>query len=71
MPSLDVNQIHEGLYQGAWPPFGDELAKRGFDVVVLCANENQHEEMYHEVQVICAPGDDDHRVNRMMRFLPT
>ncbi len=71
MPAIDISKIHEGLFQGAWPPFGNELAKRGFDVVVLCANENQHEEMYHDVQVICAPGDDDHRVNRMMRFLPT
>jgi len=71
MPTLDVTKIYEGLYQGAWPPFGNELARRGFEVVVLCANENQHEDMYHDIQVICAPGDDDARVNRMMRFLPT
>jgi len=71
MPSIDVNQIYEGLYQGAYPPYGDELAKRGFDVLVLAAGENQNEELYPGIQVICAPGDDDVRVNRMMRFLPT
>lgn len=72
MPSLDVSQVHENLYQGAWSPFGDELAKRGFEVLVLCAEENQHKDMYHGgIQVICAPGEDDSRVNRMRRFLPT
>lgn len=67
---LDANKITDGLYQGAWPPFDDQLKKRGFDVVVLCANENQHAEFYHGVEVICAPGDDDSRPERLLRFLP-
>jgi len=71
MPSLDVNQICERLYQGSLPPFGDELAKRGFEVLVLCADENQHDELYTNIQVILAPGKDDACVNRMMRYLPT
>jgi protein-tyrosine phosphatase len=70
MPPIDVNHIYEGLYQGAWPPFGDELAKRGFEVLVLAAGENQHAELYTGLEVICAPGDDDARPERLKRFLP-
>ncbi len=69
--AFDANKVTDGLYQGAWPPFGDQLQKRGFDVLVLCAEENQHEELYPGVQVLLAPGEDDSRVNRMMRYLPT
>lgn len=68
---LDINKITEGLFQGAWPPFGDQLAKRGFDTLVLCAYENQHDELYVGLNVICAPGDDDAQPERMERFLPT
>lgn len=69
--NLDVNKIVDGLYQGAWPPFGDQLAKRGFDVLVLCAEENQHDDLYTNVQVILAPGEDDARPQRMELYLPT
>ncbi len=67
--NLDINKITDGLYQGAWPPFGDHLAKRGFDVLVLCAEENQHNELYVGLNVICAPGEDDERPHRMERYL--
>lgn len=70
MPAIDITHVYEGLYQGAWPPIGDQLARRGFDVLVLAANENQHEELYSNIQVICAPGDDDARPERLARFLP-
>lgn len=69
--NFDANQITDGLYQGAWPPFGDQLAKRGFDVLVLCAEENQHDDLYVGLNVICAPGEDDSRPERMMRYLPS
>ena len=69
--NLDVSKITDGLYQGAWPPFGDQLAKRGFDVLVLCAEENQHDELYVDIDVICAPGEDNSNPNIMNMFLPT
>jgi len=47
------------------------VAKLGFDTLVLCAKENQREDLYPGVEVVLAPGDDDVRVNRMMRDLPT
>lgn len=68
---LNCDKITDGLYQGSWPPFGDELAKRGFNVLVLCAEENQHDDMYFDLNVICAPGEDDTRPERMMKYLPT
>lgn len=37
---------------------------------MLCAEENQHEELYPGVQVILAPGEDDSRPERMKRYLP-
>lgn len=69
--NLDVSKITDGLYQGAWPPFGDQLAKRGFDVLVLCAEENQHDELYVGLNVICAPGEDNSNPDVMSQFLPT
>jgi protein-tyrosine phosphatase len=68
--ALDINKVANGLYQGAWPPFGDQLAKCGFDILVLCAKENQYEELYHGMHVILAPGDDDLRPERMKHYLP-
>lgn len=65
----DINKIHENLFQGAMPPKGELTAQKGFDVLVLCADENQDHEKYLGVQVICAPGDDDIRPNRLARDL--
>jgi protein-tyrosine phosphatase len=67
-PDLDL--IIQNLYQGAAPPFGETVAKLGFDTLVLCAKENQRDDLYPGVEVVLAPGDDDCRVNRMMRDLP-
>ena len=67
----DFDPIIQNLYQGAAPPYGETVAKLGFDTLVLCANENQHKDLYPGVEVVLAPGDDDARVNRMMRDLPT
>ncbi len=68
---FNADQIYENLYQGSWPPYGDQLAKRGFNVLVLAANENQDVELYTDIEVIVAPGDDDTRESRLIRFLPT
>lgn len=68
---LDINKINEGLFQGAWPPFGDQLAKCGFDVLVLCAEENQHDDLYVGLNVICAPGKDNAHPHVMERYLST
>ena len=67
----DFDHIVDNLYQGAAPPFGDAVAKLGFDTLVLCAKENQREDLYPGIEVVLAPGDDDVRVERMMRDLPT
>lgn len=67
----DFDHIVDNLYQGAAPPFGDVVAKLGFDTLVLCAKENQREDLYPGIEVVLAPGDDDVRVERMMRDLPT
>lgn len=66
----DFDPIIENLYQGAAPPFGEAVAKLGFDTLVLCAKELQRDDLYPGVEVVLAPGDDDQRVNRMMRDLP-
>lgn len=67
----DFDKIIDNLYQGAAPPYGDAVAKLGFHTLVLCAKENQREDLYPGVEVILAPGDDDCRVHRMERDLPT
>jgi protein-tyrosine phosphatase len=67
----DFDHIVENLFQGAAPPYGDAVAKLGFDTLVLCAKENQREDLYPGVEVVLAPGDDDCREHRMMRDLPT
>ena len=69
-PQLDINHIHTTLYQGAWPPFGNKLAELGFHVLVLTAKDNQQADRYDEIEIICAPGDDDMRRHRLERFLP-
>lgn len=67
---IDANKIHDGLWQGALPPIGDVLHKAGYDVLVLAASEFQSNTSYDNIEVICAPGDDDHRPRRMAAFLP-
>ena len=47
------------LWQGTYPPTGDALARLGFDVVVLAAEEYQPPaEKFEDVVVIHAPNDD-------------
>jgi protein-tyrosine phosphatase len=55
---LDTYRIRENLYQGAFPPHGNAVADAGFNVLVLCAWENQDPSNYPGVEVVCAPGDD-------------
>ncbi len=66
---LDINKIAENLYQGAIPPKGEILSKKGFQVLVLCAEENQDTESYVDIQVICSPGDDTDDLDRFARDL--
>ena len=67
---LDIVKIYDNLWQGAFPPPGDVIASKGFDVLVLAALEHQRPELYPGVEVVLAPGDDDERPNRLERFLP-
>lgn len=67
---LDIVKIYENLWQGAFPPPGDTIASKGFNVLVLAAEEHQRDDLYPGVKVILAPGDDDQRLNRLERFLP-
>ncbi len=66
---LDMNKISENLFQGAFPPKGDLLAKKGFEILVLCAEENQDTESYPGLQIICSPGDDTNDEDRFARDL--
>lgn len=67
---IDINKIYDGLWQGALPPAGGVLHKAGYDTLILAASEFQSAESYDDIEVICAPGDDDHRPHRMANFLP-
>jgi len=60
--NLDVDRVFDKLFQGAVPPQGDLLARLGFDVVVLCANEYQpRADLHPGVELIYMPTDDyDH-----------
>lgn len=56
---MDATRILPKLYQGSLPPEGRELADRGFDVLVLCAEEHQPSgRKFPGVQVYHAPLDD-------------
>jgi protein-tyrosine phosphatase len=69
--SYQAHKIIEHLFQGGRPPPGDGLKQAGVDVLVLCAKEHQDAEAYPGLIVIQAPGDDDARIHRMMRFIDT
>lgn len=64
-----ANKVYTNLFIGGYPPPGDELAKAGIDVLVLCAAENQDAEQYNDITVLCAPGDDDARPQRLKNFI--
>jgi len=57
--SLDASHIVKNVWQGSVPPRGPEVARCGFDVLVLCAMEHQyHPREYPRVIVIRTPLDD-------------
>lgn len=57
---IDASEIAPGLWQGSIPPRGKKLSRLGFDLLVLAAREWQFSpELYHDVQVINAPNDDN------------
>jgi len=55
-----VTRLIDGLYIGSQPPLGDILARQGFDVLVLCAEEYQPRSTNFPdlTAVIHAPLDD-------------
>jgi hypothetical protein len=56
---LDADRIVTRIYQGSYPPPGREVARCGFDVLVLCAVELQTPALFFDgVQVIHCPLDD-------------
>lgn len=67
---FDANEIYPNLWQGSLPPGGRALAKKGFDVVVLLARENQDIAAYRDIEVIAVPTDDDVRPHRAQAFFP-
>lgn len=69
MMSYQASKILDNLYQGGRPPGGTGLAEAGIQVLVLCAREHQDADMYPGVKVILAPGDDDERSHRLVRFI--
>jgi protein-tyrosine phosphatase len=56
--NIDSYRIFENLYQGSIPPGGRIVSDAGFDVLVLCAWENQDPSHYEGLEVILAPGED-------------
>ena len=57
----EYSQIYRGLHQGWKPPVGDWLRHRGFDVLVLSAEEYQpSSKSFPGVRVIHFPLGDDH-----------
>jgi len=75
-PEVDANLMYShpdntgSLWQGSLPPIGTVLQEAGYDTLVLAASEFQSDISYQDIEVICAPGDDDHRPHRMANFLP-
>lgn len=56
---IDAHKVADGLWQGSVPPAGDALAKAGFTLVVLCAEEYQLPVSdFPGVAVHLAPNDD-------------
>lgn len=57
--SIDASRITGELYQGSAPPIGDELAKAGFDTVILTAVEYQPASaLFPGVEVLRLPMED-------------
>lgn len=58
--TFTANRIHRGLFQGSRPPVGDYLRRKGFNLLVLCAEEHQPPaSSFPGVEVLHAPNDDD------------
>lgn len=59
-PSLDVSVILPPfLWQGGCPPPGDTLARQGWKSLVLCAEEWTNAGLYQDIEVLCAPNQDN------------
>lgn len=56
---MSASRIAPKLYQGSLPPYGAELASRGFHTVVLCAVEFQPaDNLFPGVEVLRCPYED-------------
>ena len=56
---IDANEIASGLWVGSAPPFGDAVARAGFDVLVLCATEHQPHARFHPGVAVARIGLED------------
>jgi len=59
LDGIEAHQIHDNLWQGAYPPYGPVLASAGIKLVVLCASEFQPpSRKFPGVKVWHAPNED-------------
>jgi hypothetical protein len=66
--AIDADEVAERLWQGSVPPTGDVLAKAGFTMVVLCAEEWQlPAEDFIGIEVVHAPNDDARELTAQQR----
>ena len=67
-PEIDADEIAPGLWQGSIPPKGKKLSRLGFDLLVLAAREWQFRpELFHDVEGINAPNDDNAQLYPLTR----
>lgn len=65
--NFEADCILDGLWQGPLPPYGDEVRRAGFSVLVLCAEEHQPKsEMFGPgpLMLIHCPLDDCNALTR-------
>ena len=64
-PPLDADELRDRLWQGSAPPMGPRVARAGFDLLVLCAEEYQPAaESFGGVRVLHAPNDDAFKLTK-------
>lgn len=57
---IDANRLARRLWIGSRPPLGDALVRRGFDVLVLCAEEYQpRSTQFRGLHAVLHAGIDD------------
>lgn len=70
MENIDAHEVAPRLWQGSAPPVGDALAKAGFDIVALTAEEYQPDSAsFAGVEVVRVPFSDSPVLPPMQRVL--